>query len=434
MNDNPQKASSAYLDIIKRRWWLFILLPVITAAAILVLNFLSQPEYVASERLQVLPGDTLLVSLFSRTPVLTAEQQLQSVHDDFYDVIRSPGVAWKTIADLNLDMSAEELLSRIDTQHVTEFITVSARMPSPELAKEVVTVHTQNAIEALRAIRVAPAQNTLDFLNRQVEEQGKALAQARRALQKFQLEHEVSTLPDEIAKEQDVLRQLTADKDHLRVERASVQALAESYQHQAEESRSQAAALQAELDKALAATPITTTTTVSETRPITATTTVTNTAAVISPEDAAATREQIAQLLDEATALEEKAQEQLTIAAGHQAALKDYERILNEREQQITFLLGLQDQYADLLNEVKVQQGSYDFLVDKINEARLKVDQGSQGYLEVIAPARQPHAPASRHTPQLLLIGIFASLLLALLLAFILELIERSTDGSARQE
>ncbi len=439
MNNTPEKTFSDYIDIIKKRWWLFILLPAVTAAAILVISFVSQPEYIATERLQVLPGDTLLVSLFSRTPILTTEQQLQSVHDDFYDVIRSPGVAWKTIADLNLDMSAEELISRIDTQHVTEFITVSARMPSPELAKEVVTVHTQNAIEAFRAIKIAPAQNTLNFLNQQVKEQDKALAEARQALQKFQLEHEVSTLPDEISAEQDFLRRLTADRDQLRTEAARTHALAESYRQQAEESRSKAATLQSELDAGQTrdlgeTTPITGTATVTNTQPITATDATSSAAVYISPADAAATRTKITQLLDAANKLEAKAQEQQVIAAGHEAAIKDYDRILDEREQQITFLMGLQDQYAELQNNVRVQQGSFDFLVDKTNEARLKVDQGGQGYLEVVSPARQPHAPEPKHTPQILLIGILASLLLALLLAFALELIERGAGAASRQE
>lgn len=411
MNDTPERTFSGYIKIISKRWWLFILLPLITSAAIFIINNVSQPEYISYERLQIIPNDTLQVSLFSRTPVLTTEQQLQSVHDDFYDVIRLPSVAWKTIADLNLNLSADELIKRIDTQHKSEFITVSARMDSPEQAKEVVEVHTQNAIDVFRQIRINPAQVTLDFLNEQVQEAKGNLIQAREDLQKFQLEHEISALPDEIAAAQDIQRNLTAERDRIRTEAARTQKLADAYQEQADENRNKAAELRSELTAAV---------------PITITATITDTATAVMPADIAATQQKIDNLLDMAVTQESQAQEQVAVTAGHQAAIKDYDRILDEREQQIIYLLGMQDQYADLVNVVKDAQGSYDFLVDKTNEAGLKVTQGSQGYLEVVTQARQPNAPVPRNILQLMAVGVLASLLLALLLAFLLEIIERS--------
>lgn len=415
MNDTPERTFSSYLNIIMKRWWLFILLPVITTAVIFIINTTSQPEYVAYERLQIIPGDPLQVSLFSRTPTLTTAQQVQSVHDDFYDVIRLPSVAWKTIADLNLNLSAEELINRIDTQHKSDFITVSVRMPSPELAKEVVSVQTQNAIDMLRQIRVNPAQVTLGFLDDQVKMQAQTLAQAREDLQKFQLEHEVSALPDEIAAAQDIKRSLTAERDRLRTENARAKKLADVYQKQADENRSQASALRSELTAAL---------------PISNTAVITDTAPIVIPADIANTQQQIDALQTLADEQETRAQEQLAIAAGHQAAIDDYDRILDEREQEIIYLLGLQDQYASLLNVVKDAQGSYDYLVDKSNEATLKVTQGSSvGYLEVVTPARQPNAPVPRNLLQLIAVGVLASLLLGLLLAFILEMIERNVGA-----
>ena len=412
MNESPENTFASFLKIITRRWWLFLLLPLVTVAAIWVIGSTAEPEYMATERLQIIPSDAQLVTLFSRTPVLTTEQQIQSVHDDFYDVIRLPSVAWKTIADLGLNMSADELISRIDTQHFSEFITVSVRMPEAELAREVVTVHTQNAIETFRKIRVNPAEVTKGFLDDQVAQQEQALAEARRALQKFQLEHEVSRLPDEIAAAEDLYRALSAERDRLQTQAARAEKLAEQYRALAEQNRAKAASLKT----ALTASAV-----------VTETAVVTDTVAVTEPVDIVATQAEIDVLLALADKQESQAQEQQAIAAGHQAAIQDYDRILNERQQEIVYLLGLQEQYQSLLNRLNQAQGSYDFLVDKANEANLKLVQGSTvGYLTVVTPARTPNAPAPRHLWQFMLVGIFASLLLALLLAFLLEIIERS--------
>ena len=410
MNDSPQSTFASYLKIITRRWWLFLLLPVVTVVAIWAIGSTAEPEYVAYERLQIIPSDAQLVTLFSRTPTLTTEQQIQSVHDDFYDVVRLPAVAWKTIADLNLNMSASELIDRIDTEHFSTFITVSARMPEPELARDVVTVHTQNAIEYLRKIRVNPAEVTKKFLDEQVTQQEQVLAQARLALQQFQLEHEVSDLPKEIAAAEDMKRVLTAERDRLLAQAAQAEALAAQYDKMAEANRAKAAELTSLLPRTL----------------ITDTAAITDTTGVELPDEVLTTQQQIENLTALAAAQARQAQEQKALAAGKRAAAEDYNRILNERQQEIIFLLGLQEQYQALLNRLNQAQGTYDFLVDKANEANLKVVQGSTvGYLEVVSPARTPTAPAPKHLWQLMLVGILSSLLLALLLAFLIEILER---------
>ena len=412
MNESPEGTFASYLKIITRRWWLFLLLPVVTVAAIWAIGSTAEPEYVAYERLQIIPSDAQLITLYSRTPVLTTEQQIQSVHDDFYDVIRLPSVAWKTIADLNLNMSADELIKRIDTQHYSTFITVSARMPEPELARDVVTVHTQNAIDYLRKVRVNPAEVTKTFLDDQVAQQEQVLAEARLALQQFQLEHEVSKLPDEIAAAEDMQRTLAAERDRLQAQAARADALAAQYLELAEKNRAKAAELRSTLPPSVI---------------ITDTTVITDTEAALLPTDAGAAWRQIQALTELANQQTSLAQEQRVQAAGHRAAIEDYNRTLNERQQEIIYLLGLQDQYQALLNDLSQAQGTYDFLVDKANEANLKVVQGSTvGYLEVVTPARTPTAPAPKHLLQFMFVGILGSLLLALLLAFLLEIIERS--------
>ena len=423
MNEAPDTTFATYFRILTRRWWLFILLPVITVAGVWLMNQSAEPEYTAYERLQIIPAETQRVELFARTPTLNTAQQLQSVHDDFYDVIRLPSVAWKTIDQLGLDMTAEEFIKRIDTQHFSEFITVSIRMPKPELAKDAVTVHTQNAIETFRQIRTTPAQVNLTFLEDQVAEHARQLEAVRARLQAFQLEHDVSQLPTDIAAAQDARRTLAMERDRLLAQAAQAEALAENYDHMAQRSLQQAQVLQEEL---LAAAPITTTEGVSETQVITPTAVITVTTATATQKEL--TTASLKALLARAAQQQSRAQEQQALAAGYRAAAADYDRILQERQQAIDQLVALQTEYQGLNDQLKQAQGMYDFLVDKTNEARLKVTQGdSVGYLTVITPARTPTEPTPRHVMQSLLVGVLASLLLALLLAFVLEIIERYT-------
>ena len=165
---SPDSSFSPYLRIILRRWWLAVLLPLVTIGVILALSSTSETEYLASERLQIIPLDSQEVSLFSNTQTTATSDQVQTVHDEFYDVLRLNSVAWRTIADLGLNLSAEDLISRIDSLHQFDFITVTARMPSPELAQKVVETHVKNATETYRQIRATPAQVSLDFIESQI--------------------------------------------------------------------------------------------------------------------------------------------------------------------------------------------------------------------------------------------------------------------------
>jgi len=391
---------NGYLRILRRRWWLLVLLPTVAAGVILGLVGTAPPEYLAYERLQVQIVDPQEVPLFTQTRVTTLNEQIQAVHDDFYDVLRLPSVAWRTIADLNLALSAEELIRRLDSQDRNNFITVSVRMPSPELAQQVVSKHVENAITTYRSIRSRPAETSLGFIEAQLTRQARVLAAAEKALQDFQLANEVGDLDREILAYQDLKRTLRNDRDRSLTEAARNDRLAAQYEALARETEARIASLQ------------TTATPVAEATPTAA--------------DPGIDRE-LETLRELARRQRLTAADYRAAAEGHRAAAAEFERQLAERQQELIYLLSLQERYKTLVDEVNRAAATYSFLADKANEARLKLNQGANiGFLQVVEPATLPRSPLPNRTPQLLLVGVLGSLLLAVILAFALEAVERN--------
>ncbi len=404
----------SFLQILRRRWWLLILLPIVTAAVILTVAGTAGPDYIASERLQINVVDPQEVPLFSQSRYTASSEQVQSVHDEFYDVLRLPSVAWRTIADLGLDLSALELIDRIDSQHQFDFVTVSARMSTPDLAQKVVTRHVQNALEAYRTIRSTPAQTSRDFIEEQLAQQSQTLAAADEALQDFQLKNEVSDLERETLAYQDLLRTLRAQRDAAQVEATRNDRLAAEYRTLAGQTQKQVSDLQASAQGGTGAV---------------ATPTATAAASQGSSPDplAGIDNEAIASLRAQARQQSAAASDYAVAAAGHRAAIAEYDRQLTERQQQLIYLLGLQEQYRSLVNRLARAQDSFDFLTDKADEARLKLMQGSNvGYLQVVDPAQLPDEALPSRTWQLLLVGVLISLVAAICLAFVLEVLENS--------
>lgn len=389
---------NGYLRIALRRWWLLVLLPTVAAGVILALVGTAPPEYLAYERLQVQVIDPQEVPLFTQTRVTTLNEQIQAVHDDFYDILRLPSVAWRTIADLNLSLSAEELIRRLDSQDRNNFITVTLRMPTPELAQQVLSRHVDNAVTTYRSIRSRPAETSLGFIEAQLAEQAQVLAAAEKALQDFQLANEVGDLDREILAYQDLKRTLRNERDRSLTEAARNDRLAAQYETLARETEARIAGLEA------TATPT----------------------AEATPTAAQAARE-IETLRDLARRQRLTAADYRAAAEGHRAAAAEFDRQLAERQQELVYLLSLQERYKTLVDEVNRAASTYSFLADKANEARLKLNQGENiGFLQVVEPATLPQNPLPNRTPQLLLVGILGGLLLAVILAFLLEAVERN--------
>lgn len=417
--------TTSYIRIITRRWWLILLLPLVTVAVILTLSRTAETEYITSERLQIVVVDSQEVALFSQTRFIGSAEQIQAVHDEFFDVVRLRSVARRTIAQLGLNLSADELIARIDTQHANDFITVTLRMTEPQLAQQALGAHVENAISAYRDIRATPAQIVRDFVDAQLLEEGQVLADARRNLQKFQLENEVSDLDREILAYQDLRRSLRLDRERAVVEAERNDRLAAEFSSLTAANAAKAQALRATL-------------VVSETVGDTATgeggtAAAGQETAANEPEPDPLILSEIESLLALSRAQRSSAEQHTVTAAGHRAAISEYDRLLDVRQQELVYLLGLQERYNSLVSAVARAEANDAFLTAKANEATLKLAQGQDiGYLQVLEPPRLPDSAVPKRTLQLALVGVIISLLLAVILAFVLEVLERSLGGAAR--
>ncbi|RME81440.1 MAG: hypothetical protein D6775_13600 [Caldilineae bacterium] len=410
-----QNEFASYIRIVLRRWWLILLLPLVTTAVIVAVSRSTPPMYQATTRLQILPVDSQEVSLFSQTRFTATSEQIQTIHDEFYDVLRLPAVSWQTIADLGLNLNATELAKRIDSYHQADFIDVSLRMETPELAQQALSRQVENAIAYYRSFRSTPAEVSLAFLEKQMDEQSQKLADAQQALQQFQLENEVSDLEREIAAYQDLRRSLTMQRDQALIEAERNEKLAEEFRALSEANFAKAEALLA-------------TTVVSETVPAAeAERGAAEAAPASTPQETVDVRSEAESLLALARSQRSSAEQYAALAQGYRTALAEYNRILDKRQQEFIYYLGLQERYEALVTDVAREKATYDFLADKANEARLKLSQGEKvGYLQVTTPPRLPGAAVPKNTLQLVAVGILVSLLVAVILAFVLEVLESS--------
>ena len=365
-----------YFRIIKKRWWLILLIAVVTTAVILLNSLRAKPVYRAYVKLQVIAPEPQEVSLFTETRSVGSREEIVAVQQQFDAALRSAYVAWQTIADLNLGISAAELLNGLSVYADGEFLHVTFVAENPMLVEAIATKHLENAFSYYAQIRAKPSTVALQFIQQQLAEEEKTLTSAQSALLEFKVAHNVDSLPREITAIQDQLRQLRLERAKLVSEREKAQAIGAKYLEEAAKTGSTEAAV--------------------------------NYQRLAAGQDAT--------------------------VAGIKAQETEYDKLIQQQEDTLVELLRLTTEYDILLRGVSRVQANYNFLTSKESEARLKGSQARNvSFIQIIEPARMPDRPAPSRTPKLLAIGALVSILGGIILAFILEFLsaQRAPASSA---
>jgi len=355
-----------YFRIVLKRWWLILLILIATSSVILYSSFTAKPVYRAYVKLQVIAPESQEVSLFSQTRSASSQEEIVAVERQFDAALRSAYVAWQTIADLNLGISAGELLNGLTIYADGEFLNVTFVAENPMLVESIATAHVQNAFNYYAQMRSKPSSVALEFIQEQLAEELKALSSAGDAALQFKINHNLDSLPREISAIQDQLRVLRLERSKLALERAKAEGISATYMEEA------AKATQA---------------------------------------DVAGNYQRMAFAQD-------------VVVAGIRAEESEYDALISQQEGTLQELLRLTTEYDDLMRALSRVQANYAFLADKENEAKLKQSQAMNvSFVQIIEPARMPDRPAPSQTPRMLAVGVIVSLLAGIILAFVLEFI-----------
>jgi len=389
-----------YLSIIRKRLWLTVLLFLVTVGVILAITYTAKPRYRATVRLQVLATDSADVALFSSTKSTTTTEQVLQAQNDFIRALKSGFVAWQTIAELNLTVGANDLLSGLSTAVEGDFIVVTVESDDPGRAEGIATNQVNNALTYYRSVRATPARVFNEFAGGLLTEQKEAVATAEEALTTLKREHGLASLDQETESLQNLIRTLKLSRDQAEIERERANVMAQTYRAEQAKAQKLADEVGAEVDEE---------------------------GEMVSPstfqyyQDLARTQA--------ATALQYEATRD-----GHAKSVELYDEMIKTRSDELDQLLELSSQYNDLQTNLTRARSTYGFLWDKQNEAELKEMQAEQlGYIQITEPARKPDEPVASKTPQLVAVGGVVSILVGFLLSFVIEFVSSLFRAAKKQ-
>jgi len=336
-------------------------------------------------RLQILTLESEDVTLFTPVRQVGSEQQVSRTVEEFISVLRNRQVAWDAAREINKELgtnlTADDIIRVMWPRAVGDFLTVTyVSADTATLAKRMADVHITKALEYYRRTRTRSVTAARLFIEKQVQQQRNALAEARGRLRDFQLRYNIADVRREVLAVQDQIRTLRADRDRAQI--------------QADAARAQAAVYQKHID-ALRDT-------------LTA-----------QPTDADTLKAQLADYQSRVASAQAE-------AAAQQARVTQYDHLITTYQNRLAELIGLEGQYDQLVKEVSRAEDRYAFLSDKLNEAQIKEALAlNNGYIQVVEAAREPVEPAPKPIAKLVLFGAGLAFMLGVVLAFVLEFIER---------
>ncbi len=373
-----------YINIVLKRLWLIALLLVITVGGIYYTASSRPPKYQTTVRLQILGVEPDAITLFTPVRQVPTAQQLDRIGADFINALRNRDVAWKSARQINKELgthlTADDIIKVIWPWLDGEFIYVRiVEADTATLAKRMAEVHIENALAYYRTERARSVIVARQFIEQEVKKQEDVLAQTRDTLTKFRLRYNLADVDREIEALQDQIRALRLERDRAQVKAEQAESGARTYRHLAQTLRQQASSL--------------------------------------SPDNV-----QHEALLSQAREYETRAGVQDAVVAGQQAAIRRYDRLINDYENRLAELIGIQEEYESLVHRVKQEEDQYAFLQSKLKEAQVKEDQAlHSGYIQVVEAAHEPVRAAPRNIGRLVFYGAALALMIGVVLAFLLE-------------
>jgi len=429
----------SYGAILRRWFWLILLLVVVTVAVIYYRSFTAPPVYQASVTLQVIAQEPEEVALFTPLRGTGTEEQIRAVRGQFVSILESTTIAWRTVGELDLNISARQLLEDITVRQEDEFVTVMAQAVGPQAAEALVSTHVNQALEYYRQVRSRPVEIAEQFIAEQLQDSKEELAEAEKDFLEFKLKHKIGSLHKEISALQDVIRALSQKRDEARVEIERCLALAAEMENgaaealklseeakaeaqQAAEVLKRAEEAEAEAEVEAEAEAEAEAKTEAEMESPEATETPENV------EEAEARAEEAEATADHyrgvAHTFETSAINYAAATEAARTAEAEYGQIIANREAGLVTLIGLGAEYDTLENNLQQARERVSFLAGKANEAEIKKSQAlAAGYLQIIEPAHTPGSPMPSNTWQLMALGAVVSLIVGTILAFTLEIL-----------
>jgi uncharacterized protein involved in exopolysaccharide biosynthesis len=202
-----------YLRVLRKRWWLILMLMVSTVGTILIVLYTTKPRYQSSVKFLFSSPPVAEITVYGDFREPTVRDEIPSAKANFNEILGSEAVIWQAIEILGLDMRAKDVVLTVEPSENSEIVRLLVEMESPQLAADMANTLIDVALKTYGEVRAKPTTMSHAFISQQLESAYAEWMQAQDRLTQFQIENGTSNFHSALESQQILIRSLYLDRD-----------------------------------------------------------------------------------------------------------------------------------------------------------------------------------------------------------------------------
>lgn len=210
-----------YLKIIRKWWWVVVVLCVATVGTMGVVAILTEAQYKAVVNVQVSAPPPQEVPLYSQFGRAALRDEIEQTRISFSEFLLEGDVAYQVVKELSdVPMKGAELRKRItvDIPEESQLMRVGVRASDPETAALLANTFVEMGLEQYGQLQAQPTAETRQFIEGELEVAREELRVAEAELSQFQIDNRVGDLNKALNAQYELIRSLRLQGDLARAE------------------------------------------------------------------------------------------------------------------------------------------------------------------------------------------------------------------------
>jgi succinoglycan biosynthesis transport protein ExoP len=207
------RAALRFFRVLKKRWWLILLLMLSTVCSIMVAFYTETPVYRSSLKFLFTSPPTAGLTIYSdfRTPDMRSE--ISYGRANFIEILGSTSTVWQAMQTLGIGLSVEDVVVVVEPSEDSEIVRLIVEADDPQIAANMANALMDEALRTYGALLAKSTTMSHKFLSQQLDVAYAEWKQAQEKLVQFQIENGISDLQSALSSKQVLIRSLSLERD-----------------------------------------------------------------------------------------------------------------------------------------------------------------------------------------------------------------------------
>jgi uncharacterized protein involved in exopolysaccharide biosynthesis len=205
-----------YFDVIRKWWWVIVLLVGATLGTMLVVFLSAETQYKATVTVQVSAPPPQEVPLYSNLGRQALRDEIEQTQSSIGELLQEGDVAYQVIKDLpDISMNGGELRQKIevDIPENSNLMRVSVRAPDPELAALLANAVVETGLAQYAELSARPTSGMRVFIEEQLNVAQAEYETAESELTQFQVANKIGSLSTALDRQYQLIETLKTQRD-----------------------------------------------------------------------------------------------------------------------------------------------------------------------------------------------------------------------------